>query len=697
MPLLSRLLTALLVLALALVLLAAGVWHLAYGTAPSYSGEVGLPGLGAPVTLSVDEAGVATIEAATEADLAAGLGYVHALQRAWPMALWRQLATGSMSRWREDSTALALDRHARTLGLGALARATYEDLEEEERALLDAYARGVNRAFEKGRLAEGDAFVLEDVRPEAWAPWDALAVERLVAYLMAPSPAVPADSASQAALAASPSLRRFLEADSLFRSVLHLGDAEFGLAFAVRDSAGTALVQRHVYGSSALPLLREVVVRHDGGTTALATVPGTLMLPGGYGEAHAWSVLLTGSPALTLAPGALPPPHYERVVTASGREVLVTAHLGGGALFLEAPAPPDVPTDTTATAEAAPPSAWQLRWRGFAAGTDLAAWRALLRGEAPAFALLDGHGLRLTADGEAEVLGAPALVRRLPEGVLVGGHPLARFAAERLEAFEAGPAAASPEDLATDAHSPWAARLAPPLIDALGAPGEREDEFRDAAAFLRGWDFHYRPASIGASIFEAWMEAYREATGALPNPDSLQLEVLPPEMLPPEDSLHAEMPSSLADSLRAEPVEPGDLRLLKQTLRLALARLREGFGPSGASWRWERVQGALVRFPLRDDLAPADSTARFAPALLPEGGHPTALAWGPSRLFPGADAAAVWTAWGRVPGGGAAVLHRDLLVSGFLARHLARTEPLEARRLAPASGDERRLRLLPEG
>src|SRR5690606_23936881 len=189
-------------------------------------------------------------------------------------------------QWREDSTALALDRHARTLGFGQLARATYEDLPAEEQALLDAYALGVNRAFEANRLDEGDEFVLQDVRPEAWAPWDALAVERLIAYLMAPPPAVPADSSARAAFARSPQLRRFLAADSLFRAMLHLDGAEHSLAFAVRDEAGAALVQRHVYGSSALPLVREAVLQRGGQTATVATVPGTLMLPGGFADRH---------------------------------------------------------------------------------------------------------------------------------------------------------------------------------------------------------------------------------------------------------------------------------------------------------------------------------------------------------------------------------------------------------------------------
>src|SRR5690606_38214004 len=139
-------------------------------------------------------------------DLIAGLGYVHALDGAWPMALWRQAATGRLSGWFDDSTALALDHHAVALGFEAVARETYAGLSEDEQALLTAYARGVNGAFERGRLSEGDAFVLLDVHADRWEPWDALVVERLVTYLATP-PVAPADSVAAATYRAHPALR----------------------------------------------------------------------------------------------------------------------------------------------------------------------------------------------------------------------------------------------------------------------------------------------------------------------------------------------------------------------------------------------------------------------------------------------------------------------------------------------------------
>ena len=275
----ARIFTVLLVLLLAALGVGVLLWYLAYGTDARFSGEARVPGLRAPVTIAYTDADVPIIEAQSETDLYTGLGYAHALQSAWPMVLWRQAATGSLSAWFQDSTALTLDRHALALGFGAFARATYEDLPDDDRAVLEAYARGVNRAFDRARLNEGDEFVLFDVRAEPWRPWDALAIERLVAYLAIPPSALP-DSTAPAAYRASPPLRRFVVADSVFRSTLYLGGLEHALAFTLRDSTGTSLVQRQVYGSSALPLFREVVLRQGGHNTLVASIPGTLMVPG---------------------------------------------------------------------------------------------------------------------------------------------------------------------------------------------------------------------------------------------------------------------------------------------------------------------------------------------------------------------------------------------------------------------------------
>lgn len=673
----ARILTALLVLLLVVVGLGALVGYLAYGTGPGYRGDADVAGLGAPVSIGYTDADIPVIEAQSEPDLMTGLGYVHALQNAWPMALWRQVATSSLSAWTEDSTSQVLDRHTLMLGFGATARATYDALPDDERGVLDAYARGVNEAFARARLNEGDEFVLFDVNATPWQPWDALAVERLVAYLATP-PAT-ADSAAQAALRVSPPLRRFAATDSLLRHTLYLGGLEHALAFTFRDSTGSTLVQRQVYGRSALPLFREVVLRQGGRNTFAASIPGTLMLPSGYGE-HAWSIFLDGTTDLVADTNPVAPnPTFDRIVTRSGNESLVKIFRRGNALLLYDPAalprtPSTVPSDTVAgdidTLSATPSSRWMLRWRGLGAGTDLTAWRAVLRGDRPTFSLLPGTGLIVQGE-QPQVIGNPAIVRELPGGLFVGEHPWSAYVADRL-ALQADSAAFNEAGLLTDAYSTWAAELAPPLIATLGGPDEVAEGLRDAAAYLRGWDFRYAPSSIAASIFDTWMAVHQHATGRLPD---LAVVTAPPPQ---------------PDSTGVVPERPA-LIALEASLRQALELLRQEHGEIGAAWRWQNVQQATRYYPL---FARDGTGGRFAPAVRPDGGHPTTLAWGPSPAFEGPEATATWSARASAPAWDPVwIRHRDLYRATYRTRRLV--DPVEPYTVARTAAPEPSLRLLP--
>jgi hypothetical protein len=675
----ARILIVLLVLLFVVVGLGALVGYLAYGTGPGFEGEAEVPGLAAPVTIGYTEADVPVITAESESDLATGLGYAHALGSAWPMALLRQAATSALSQWTEDSTAHLLDRHTLMLGFDAFARASYDALAEDDQAVLQAYARGVNEAFDRARLNEGDEFVLFDVRAERWRPWDALAVERLVAYLATP-PAT-ADSSARAALGSSPTLRRFALADSLFRSTLHLGSFDHALAFTLRDSTGSTFAQRHVYGRSALPLFREVVLRQGERSTLAASVPGTLMLPAGYGD-DAWGLFLSGTATLTPDPDSLAPdPTFARIVTRSGDESLVEIYRRGSTLLLHDPAErsgraPAVrfvrdSLGNVVDTLVAPPRRWQLRWRGLEAGTDLSAWRALLRGEAPSFTLFPGNGL-VVQGGQARVLGSPAVVRDLPGGVFAGAHPWSEHVADRL-ALDADSAAVHEAGLLSDTYSTWAARLAPPLTATLGDPGEVADDLREASAYLRGWDFRYLPSSIAASIFDVWMAVHQRKTGRLPD-----LAVVTAPLPPP-------------DSTGAVPERPA-LTELAESLRQALELLAAEHGEIDVAWRWQDVQRATRYYPLfARDAAEGD---RFAPAVRPDGGHPTTLAWGPSPVFPGPEATASWAARGPAPDWTpVSVRHRDLYAMTYRTQRLR--DPVEPYAVARDEPPEPRLRLVP--
>ncbi len=633
----NRLLLFFLLMAALLVVAGAGVLYLAYGLDAEPPRRVRIEGLRGAAEVAWAEGDVAHIRADSLLDGYAALGYAHGARRAWPVALWRQTATGRLAEWF-GAPLLPLDRHTRRLGLAALAEETYRALPPAEQALLQAYARGMNAALGTDAVRQDEAFVLLDEAPAPWEPWHPLAIERLYAWLAAPSSdALLADSL---AAAAPDSVAAFLDADERLRGWLRLHGFEHGVAWAVRDSSRAHLYQRHVYGSSALPFFQEVVLETPGAPAVMgATLPGTPFFPAGRAGAWAWAVLPSSPRTLALAPfdSAAFAPTYERLLTDRGAERLLTLRRAPGRLLLEtptaAPAPDTLTADSLAARAAVAPadSLWQLQWAGLAPGTDLAAWQALLSGEeTPAFRLLRGDGLRMDSAGALAVLGRPQVTERFAGGLLVGNARWARFLADALAARADPQGRANVAAWADDDSSAWAARLVPAMLASLdslarpesGAPNTDESAgvFGEAVTYLRNWDFRYDRASIGAAVFDTWVRAYRDTTGRRPTP---------------------------ADSATS-----AENRRRFRALDRAVTHLADSLGTDLRQWRWENVAPDVRRFPVwsADALSGRDrlgrmARTRYAPLVLPGRGHPSALSWGASPVEAGRRAPAAWEAW----------------------------------------------------
>src|SRR6201996_3728476 len=150
-------LTAVVVLVLLLAGLVAGaIWI----TLPSRTDSVAIPALSAPVDIRLDANGIPWIKAANTLDAAAALGYAHARDRMFQMELMRRAASGRLSEIVGEPT-LGVDKMMRVLGLRRHAVADLEGLPPETRAILDAYASGVNAWIaKKGRFAAPEFLVL---------------------------------------------------------------------------------------------------------------------------------------------------------------------------------------------------------------------------------------------------------------------------------------------------------------------------------------------------------------------------------------------------------------------------------------------------------------------------------------------------------------------------------------------------------
>ncbi len=608
--------------------------YLAYDVGDGLPRRVGVQGLHAPVHVDwQDDARVAYIEADSLLGAYAALGYVHGARRTWTAVLWRQTALGRLAEWYGE-VLLPLDRFTRRLGFAALARETYATLPEADRALLEAYARGMNAALQTDAVQMSEFLVLLEEHPAPWQPWHTHAVERLFAWLSTPPPAPERLAATDSSVAA------FLSLDAALHRWLALHGFAHSVAFVVRDSAAAHLFQRHVYGASALPVYQAVVLDTPQRPPLLgASLPGTPFFPAGRTGTHAWAVL--PSSTMTLERVAYDSTRvtrsFTRLLDADGIEHLLTIRRLGDALPLGRPTSyprSDTTRADTALARPLPPppadSIWQVQWPGLTPGTDLAAWQALVRGAAPTFHLLEGDGLRMDSTGSVQVMGTPQVVERFPAGLVVGNTFWVQYAADELRVL------ASPDSLTALSEwidvdsSAWAAQTAPVLLASLDSlarsrGGRLTTErstgiFHEALTYLINWNFSYDRASIGASIYDTWTDAY--ALGRRERPKA-----------------------PAADTASGE-------RLRRyQALQQAVSSLARTFGRDLRRWRWEHVMPDVRYFPgwPADTLlgrAPHPLTrTRYAPIRLPGRGHPSALSWGPSLLHDGRPAPAAWETW----------------------------------------------------
>lgn len=141
-----------------------------HASLPVLTGEVPLPGLAAAVTVERDSLGVPTITASSRLDAARALGFVHAQERFFQMDLLRRAAAGELSALLGPATVEA-DRTLRPHRFRDRARDVLATLPEGERAMLEAYAEGVNAGLSALDARPFEYLVLRQ-EPAPWRPED---------------------------------------------------------------------------------------------------------------------------------------------------------------------------------------------------------------------------------------------------------------------------------------------------------------------------------------------------------------------------------------------------------------------------------------------------------------------------------------------------------------------------------------------
>jgi penicillin amidase len=145
---------------------------------PRLDGEVVLKGLASQVRITRDSLGVATVDGASRIDVARATGWLHAQDRFFQMDILRRRGAGELAELF-GSTALPFDREARMHRFRTIAREALEREPPARRALIEAYAGGVNAGLSALGSKPWEYVVLRS-EPRPWLPEDSF----LITYAM---------------------------------------------------------------------------------------------------------------------------------------------------------------------------------------------------------------------------------------------------------------------------------------------------------------------------------------------------------------------------------------------------------------------------------------------------------------------------------------------------------------------------------
>jgi penicillin amidase len=115
-------------------------------TAPQQQ-AIQIQGIKARITIRRDERGIPYVEAQNDEDLYFGQGYAIASDRLWQLDLFRRTARGELAEVLTagpNNIALDQDKLHRTYGFTQAAEAEFAKASPQTRAILEAYARGIN-------------------------------------------------------------------------------------------------------------------------------------------------------------------------------------------------------------------------------------------------------------------------------------------------------------------------------------------------------------------------------------------------------------------------------------------------------------------------------------------------------------------------------------------------------------------------
>jgi penicillin amidase len=138
---------------------------------PTLDGELQLPGLSAPVVVRRDARGVPHIQAANMEDLLEAQGFVVAQDRLWQMDMARRFAAGELAELLGPAV-VEHDKVQRVLQMRPTAERLTASMPQDQKRLVEAFARGVNAYIAAHQNNLPAEFQLLDYKPRPWQPVD---------------------------------------------------------------------------------------------------------------------------------------------------------------------------------------------------------------------------------------------------------------------------------------------------------------------------------------------------------------------------------------------------------------------------------------------------------------------------------------------------------------------------------------------
>lgn len=630
----NKVLSILAILLAALALFAAFVWYFATALDPAIPGSADVDNLEAELEIEWYPLGAAiSVNSSNDLDAYRAIGFVHATQHAWHMALLRQTAIGKLGKWFNHDVS-EIDSLTSVLGIGSTARAAYSDLDNSTASILKAYADGVNAALHENRSYRDQSFLAVDRVPDPWEPWHSIAIEKLLAWISAAGAIDESGEFSHLPLLQSTNaLMRWIEVGGLNNS----------MAWTVHHRDSTVVGVRYITGGGKTPVL--VPVSFDSPAsqqTMRVSILGTPFSLFSQTADHGIAILPTSSARIRTFPASRADlvETFDRLVNFEGEETLLARVKLGDDLVQDCV--PAVSASTEQQTELDPNilRCMVLDWPGLDNITDAARWKDQY--DARFFRLWTGTALAFDKSGSAEMTDSPGIFPAAFGNRVraTGSSRWTPFWRSRLVQLTSS-RDWRPTNIPHDVKSTWAERWTLQLIQNVDTSSTESPLIKPALSYLRNWDFSYSGSSIAGSVLDAW-------------------------------ALEA-----IADSVDLYNIQVDSVSGATAQLVRALSGLEARFGSDLSDWRWESVNRHALRTPAWSFIG-SDSTRsssyrqivnRLDPPEVSAGGHPSTLAWNPSNLsgtvpFPGAlYVTTVSTHW------------NDILLYPNLTGHLSEMSP----------------------